>query len=79
MANEIVSIPYRCPNCNAKVGELVEAEGGVRIDDGLWLIQDAKRHCHRCGRLIHFKAPRESWVDLTARHRARQEAAGCLG
>lgn len=69
MAND--TFPYFCPSCNAKVGDLVESDGMVRIDDGLWLIKDAKRHCHRCGRLIHFKAPLESWSEFTARRKER--------
>lgn len=66
--SEISCIPYTCPNCGARVGDFVEDNGGVRLDAGGWLIGDGKKHCHRCGRLIHVKAPKESWGELVKRY-----------
>jgi hypothetical protein len=67
-----MAIPFECPSCHAQVGEFVPDNGGVRLDAGGWLIGDGKRHCHRCGRLIHFKAPRESWTELVRRYLERK-------
>lgn len=71
---DITSIPYFCPNCGAQVGEFVPVNGEVRLDSGGWLIGDGSRHCHRCGRLIHFKAPRDSWSVLVGRYIERLAA-----
>jgi len=68
-ACEVIHIPYRCPNCSAKVGDLVDVEGKPRLDDGVWLVAEARRYCHRCGRIINFKAPKESWGELVERHK----------
>lgn len=81
MANEeiekVQSIPYYCPNCNAYVGDFVPISNGeVRLDSGGWLIADASRHCHRCGRLIPFKAPRDRWDVVVARYIKRVQAEG---
>jgi hypothetical protein len=69
--NEITSIPYNCPSCGAVVGEFVPVNGNIRLDAGGWLIGDGEKHCHRCGRLIHFKAPKENWSEMVERFRAR--------
>lgn len=68
---EITNIPYCCPNCGAHVGDFVQVPGGVKLDANGWLIGDGQKHCHRCGRLIHFKAPRDTWEDLVQRHLER--------
>lgn len=73
---DITSIPYECPNCRTKVGDLVQVNGWVRLDAGGWLIGDGMKHCHRCGRMIHVKAPKESWSELVARYLERLAAAG---
>lgn len=74
--SEITSIPYYCPSCGAQVGEFVPVNNDeVRLDAGGWLIGDGQRHCHRCGRLIHFKAPRDPWPALVARYLERLAAA----
>lgn len=72
--SDICSIPYFCPNCGTLVGEFVKTiNGGVALDAGGWLISDASKHCHRCGRLIHFKAPKDPWPVLVARHLERMQ------
>jgi hypothetical protein len=76
---KIESIPYTCPNCGAQVGEFVPVNGAVLLDAGGWLIADGSRHCHRCGRLIHMKAPRDSWPVLVERYLARLAAAAAMG
>lgn len=80
---DVTSIPYSCPTCGAVVGEFVQVHGWVRLDAGGWLIGDGQTHCHRCGRLIHFKAPRESWDELVRRYLERlqtnQVTAGSAG
>lgn len=79
MSEETVrSIPYVCPNCEAQVGVLVPVNGGVRLDVGGWLIGDGVRYCSRCGRLIHFKAPRDEeggWAEVARRYAARRSRA----
>lgn len=69
---DVREIPFTCPNCGARVGSFVEHNGWVRLDAGGWLIGDGVRFCHRCGRLIHFKAPKESWADLVRRYLAKR-------
>lgn len=64
---EIPSIPYRCPGCGAAVGVLVPDGDAVRLDAGGWLMADSKQHCHRCGRLVHFRSPRETWSEMVVR------------
>lgn len=71
-----IRIPYVCPGCGVQVGELVEVDGFARLFDGAWLIQDAKRHCSRCGRPIHFKPPRDPWVEVAKRYLERNAARG---
>lgn len=69
---EIRSIPYFCPSCESHVGDFVEiSDGSVRLDAGGWLISDGMHHCHRCGRLIHFRAPKDSWNKLVERYLTR--------
>lgn len=68
---EVTAIPYCCPNCGAFVGDFVHVNGCVRLDAGGWLIGDGMRHCHRCGRPIHFKAPKEPWEVLVKRYLER--------
>lgn len=78
MANKtggIRSIPYHCPNCGGLVGQLIEVNGWARLDDGEWVIGDGTKHCHRCGCLVHFKAPKESWMEVVARYVQRLERA----
>lgn len=72
----VSAIPYFCPNCGAQVGEFVPVDNEVLLDAGGWLIGDGKRHCHRCGRLIHIKSPKDPWATLVQRYMERLRLAG---
>ena len=69
--SEIRRIPYVCPNCDAELGELVLIDGVIWLDNHDWLVRDGRKHCHRCGRLVHIKPAKDSWDELARRYLER--------
>jgi hypothetical protein len=61
------SIPQQCPHCNASMGRLVQKGNVIYLDTGEWLVLDARKHCHNCGKVFVFKRPRASFDELMAR------------
>ena len=67
------SLPYHCPGCGAQIGQLVPDNETVKLDSNGWLISDGKKYCHRCGRPVHFKSPRETWSEMVERLKRRSD------
>lgn len=68
-----MSVRLLCPDCNTAVprATLVEVDGRVYLDvDGV-MVAAGWRHCHCCGRKIHWKASKMALAELEARQTER--------
>jgi len=65
------SIPFECDACGAVLGQLVERDGTVYVDDGRFLIRQGGCHCHVCGKFKLFTPPKVPFETLLSRAETR--------
>lgn len=61
MSNDLIRIPVVCRHCGARVGEMVNRDGAIYLDVGVFLASAGMRYCSACGRPFHFHRPKREW------------------